>query len=123
MKRIISLVLALGMWLSMSVAVFATDEEFIDEDYKTLVIEALNRIEPIKEEYGLENVNFESLSIGSILHSYVFTGEDLEEDRTIYPLIYNNELVALAIRKDSGSYQKSSDLARDINLSPVLPFL
>ena len=83
--------------------------------YKTEIINALHRIVPIKTDIGLGDFNFEQLRVGEVLKAYEYVDDCFIELRDIYPLFYNNELVALANQLSTGAYYISTDLARKMN--------
>lgn len=58
-KKIISLVLAVILCVSLSISVFATSEQFsLVNETVGIVNSLMTAIEPNKAMYGLENVNF-----------------------------------------------------------------
>ena len=60
-KKIISLVLAVILCISLSISVFATSEQFFLVNETVGIVNSLmTEIEPNKAMYGLENVNFAS---------------------------------------------------------------
>ena len=81
---------------AFTVPAFAEKSD-IDRSILDSINRTLNFIEPEKELYGLEDVDFTALSVGAPIMVYEYSDDDvLPLDICIYPLIYNESLVALA---------------------------
>ena len=94
---------------------------FADENniyYNPNLIKALNETENIKNVIGLKNVDFSKFEIANPIQCYNYTENGLEEGYEYYPLIYNSNLVAIAIKQgktDDASYQISTNLVKYFN--------
>lgn len=83
------------------------------------ISKALYNIEACKAEIGLGNINFQMITIGEKITSYVYKNASFEENYSFYPLFYNDSLVALAILVDEEEniYQITTSLVDEINSS------
>lgn len=76
--------------------------------------DAFSIIELDKTEYGLENVDFERLTVGNEIHMYEYTLSEMKELRIAYPVFDGEKLVALAIDAGNQKYQIMTILADKI---------
>lgn len=115
--KLISFLLGIVIFLLPQTSVYAAESKFTD----TALIKALNSVEPIKEQMGINNINFSDLKIASPIKSYNYTEEGLVEGFEYYPLLYNGELKLFAIKDPKASasyYQVTDSLVNEI--SPYL---
>ncbi len=64
-------------------------------------------------------IEFSDLYIGDKIQAYEYVESGFEELYSAYPLLYNDELVALAFEVDEGCCQISTDLAAKIDDASV----
>ena len=116
MKKVTCLVLALFMMLlAFNLSASATVLNNAEHD---AIITSLRNIEDAKADFGLQNVNFESMCVSKPIHTYIYTNNGLEENYEYTPLLINNRLVALAIKLvgESGfAYQITTNLVEELS--------
>lgn len=114
-KKLVALFLAAAMFCSFGTMAFASEADPESENTRRLaIIDALNYVEFDKNNFGLENVNFNNLGIGAAIHAYEYTDIGFEEIIQFYPLFDGTHLVALAICVDGEHYQIETALANAI---------
>ena len=69
-----------------------TNSSIAADDYKEGIIAALQDIEMVSLEFGLEDVQFSEIMIGHEMHKYEYTNNGFEDDGITYPLFYNEKL-------------------------------
>ena len=97
-KTIAILVIVLVLVSTMRAFAFEKDSIGIDQKVSMISSELLSSIEPEKDLYGLEDVDFSTLSLGNPIPTYVLREEGLveEKDMLYYPILCGNEWVATA---------------------------
>lgn len=75
----------------------AVDSLYDNEIPMDKIIETLSTVERSKDAWGLSDVDFENLYIGSPIHSYTYSDESVAESALIYPISMDNRLLLLAI--------------------------
>lgn len=108
MKKVVALMLIIC--LSCSIAVTAMNAT-ISNNVKASIIETLRYMEPDKEDYGLSDIDFSKLQIGTPLYAYEYMSTGFEPLWQYYPLFVEDELVAFAVELAENSYQIIVDLA------------
>jgi len=77
------------------------DQYMVDDSTLDSIRLTLGIITQEKEQYGLSEVDFSSLSVGAPILAYEYVNDSLEPlGFFYYPLIYDGNLVALAIKRD-----------------------
>lgn len=103
MKKIISCMLIMLLLCMTTNIVLATESNTSPTSFLTdvnsTVAAVLSSMEMYKAQYGMENINFSTLSLGSELPAYEITsnGAALIEDIHYFPIMSNNSWVATAI--------------------------
>lgn len=112
----ISIALVLSFIFSMSINSYSLVETKYDINNK--IIDALQTIEFAKDKMGLTNVNFEDIEISEKpINSYVYANNCFEKRYEFFPLFSDDELIAFAIKKGTGSdstYQITTELVSKI---------
>ena len=102
-KKITSILLALLIMFSFNMPAIASNSATaIDSNTISKVNSALNYVSTQKEQFGLGNVDFSTLSIGNKISAYKITeeGELKPIDFCLYPLTSNGNLVTFAVKMD-----------------------
>lgn len=120
MKRLFTLVLTLLMLcttvLPASAADISTEPmEMIPAADKITLENALADIELNKDDFGLSDVDFDLISTGFAIHTYEYLPTGFEELRIVYPLFYQNDVIAVALRTSGGHFQIVTYLAEYLN--------
>jgi len=114
--RIIALVLIVALSFALSAGPVAAqipvDDSVLQEINKVLAF-----IEPHKDIYSLEDVDFSALSVGAPILAYEYVDNGMKLlDFCVYPLIYEDTLVALAAKPDdNASVSITTSLVKIIN--------
>ena len=114
MKKFIALFLSVLLICLCQISVYATEVRYTD----TLLISALQTIEPSKDAYNLNNVNFADLEISNPINSYIYSDNGLIESNKYYPIFYNDELVLFAVKvenNDNSYFQITDSLVSIVN--------
>lgn len=130
MKKIISLALVLCTMLLLSLSATAIDiDKLVNDQLVSItaseregVIEVLNFVEGMKETFQLENVDFDELEIGNRIRTYEATETGLSEVGYVYPIIYDDAVVAIATPLCCGKFQISTKDAQAIQESGFKDF-
>ena len=113
-KRLISIILVLSIFLSSTSTIFASN----DNVEKSKIINALRDTEFIKDDMGLSDVNFADFTISEPIYTYEYTPEGINENSfQLYPLKLDDKLTAWAIAFKTGndiSYQISTELVSEV---------
>lgn len=109
MKKIItSLILCVSVILSICGSAYAIEQtQPIDENIQDGMLRILASIEFEKEYYGLAEVDFSSVEIGSEIATYRVVGNTIQEnDALIFPVLNNGNIVSLfyAIEQAPGEW-------------------
>lgn len=120
MKRIVAVLLAGTLGLCNTTSVFAVDTTTVDVNTvcmsQNALFDALDYVEAQKDFLGLEHVDFSGLFIGTPISVYEYLETGIEECGSVYPLLYNGEVVALAQYSRNTGLQISVDvLANKLN--------
>lgn len=78
------------------------------------IIEALQAVEPIKQQMGLNNINFQDLSYSTPILSYDYTKNGITINSEFIPIFYIDKLVGWVIKTKDGTYQFSVALVDKI---------
>ena len=108
-KRILSLLLAVCM-LFPGNSYLAKAES----NEKEGIIEAMVEILPNKEMFGLGDVDFFTLQVGSAIQVYNYVNESFVFSRNAFPLFSGNELVGILYSLEGSRYQFMTGLADKI---------
>ena len=114
-KRVLSSLLAVIIAFGYNIFVCA---ESISNSVENKIITVLQNTEYIKDDMGLENIDFCELYINNPIYTYEFTNEGFVFLRNAYPLLVNGKVVALAVELGSGverTYQISTTFVEKIN--------
>ena len=112
LKRLISLTLVVALLATLTFSVAAT----IDSS-KSKIISALQNMEWMKDDIGLADVDFRTLSIAEPMYTYEYTSRGWIQNNVIYPLLSNGVLVAWAISLDRNGdeeYQITAELVKEV---------
>lgn len=115
-KKLTSILCAAALLVSALPAAAATTEE-IPIDDKSAIIMALQDVEENKDIFELGEVEFTDLYVGNSIQAYEYVETGLKELYFAYPLFFNGDMVALAIKLKDGHYQISSALVNEIKSS------
>ena len=86
----------------------------ISQSERLAVIDVLTEIEPHKEAWGLEGVDFCDLEIGAPVQTYNYVENTLESGNMMYPLSANDRLILWAVPA-SGQFQITTGLVNELN--------
>lgn len=98
MKKILSLALALALCLGLAAPAVAVevDDTHLDIDVQNKILQVLAAAEQEKENYGLQDVDFNAVSIGHEIPAYrVQNGKLVDADLRILPVIVGETMVSL----------------------------
>lgn len=114
-KKTLSIVLSIVL-LSLSIInTLALASENPDKDG---IIAALQRIENVKSDIGLDGIDFSDFYIGSAIYAYEYTVDGLVNPVAYYPLLIHDVLVAFAVKVNNADdifYQITTAFINDIN--------
>ena len=107
-KRIISILLVFLTAISciyQNASAYDLDEtkesildSYYNEEIPTdRIISALSSIERSKEAWGLADIDFENIYIGSPVYTYVYSDGSFTENSKIYPISNDDQLILLAV--------------------------
>lgn len=119
-KRLLTLILTIAMLCSTVLTAHAAGistepMETIPAADKTTLENALADVALRKADFGLSDVDFSLISAGTAIHAYEYLSTGFEELRVIYPLFYQNEIIAAAMRTTGGHFQIVTYLADYLN--------
>ena len=115
MKKILCVVLVVVISLQLSVFVSAkTNSLVVSTEDRSRIISALRDTEYIKNEMGLETVDFENIYISGSIKSYAYTTNGFVELNEHIPLFSDNKLIAHAVNVD-GQFHISTYLVQMMN--------
>lgn len=117
LKFVLTLVIVLN---SCAVPVFATENQttsVVSSDIADAIMEALDFVSLQKEQYGLGDVDFETLSVGEKISAYEYVEDKLcEMDFQLYPLLSDGNIVAFAVKDDKKtSVDITTALVEEVN--------
>lgn len=101
-KKLFCFLLVLSVFLFTNVNAYSENNSSRDFEEAEL-FKALDCAYEDRECNGLSNIDFSLLSISSVIKSYEYTSNGFIESMDFYPLFYNNELCAFAIRSELGN--------------------
>lgn len=73
--------------------------------YDEVLIEELNSIEPIKDQYNLAEADFSNLLTSERIPTYEYTNDGIGKMGYARPIYYNNELKLIMLETDNNKYQ------------------
>lgn len=118
-KKLLSGILTLCFCFSISSVAVATyddvSSETLNASERDKIIDVLRYVEAGKENYNLEDVNFEEIEIGNAIYAYECTDAGFGRIGEVYPLIADGQVVATAIKVDNSGYSIETSLAQAIN--------
>lgn len=123
MKKIFVLITAIVLCFSFTVSAAALDSlsegrelqnGYPSDSQRESIIISLRHTENIKQTMGLDNVPFSEIYVGEALRTYDYTYAGFEESGIVFPLFYQNTLVAVAREMDNGHFQITTALAERI---------
>ena len=115
LKRILSLLIAMIIAFGFNLFVYA---ESIANSVENKIITVLQNTECIKDDMGLNGIDFCELYISNPINTYEFTNNGFVFLRKAYPLLIDNNIIALALELGSGverTYQISTTFVDEIN--------
>lgn len=118
-KKFFCIALVTILLFIFPLSVFGAD---LKNDENMNIVEGLRHIESQKDKMGLENVDFSKLKRGNCIYAYNYYKNGLIKTRDIYPLFYNDELVALAFKINNNgvtSYQITTALVKQLNSKKI----
>lgn len=118
LKKIFSLLFTIVLLTTFINPAFAEERSSnnnISNNVSEGIITELNAISNQKELFGLNNINFENISLGNQIHAYEYTNGKLNElNFCLYPLTINEKLVAFAIKDNNTiNYQITTNLVNE----------
>lgn len=84
---------------------------------RSATLEALSVLEPMKDTFGLSDIDFEDIEVGDEIPAYDYIDGELVENGYVIPLIANGEVVATAQENTAGRLNVSVSLAEAIAAS------
>lgn len=119
MKKVISVVLCLAMIFCIGSPVYAVEgSNALDIELEDCMLRVLASVEDEKEYYGLENIDFTSVSIGQEIPTFMIEkGEATVNNVRIFPIVNDGEFVSLFFASkvaDEWYVQLSDVLVEDI---------
>lgn len=114
MKKLIAIFVVSVLLITNLVPSFATSAV-----HESKIIEALQKVEYIKDDMGLSDINFEEISISNPVYTYEYIDNTFIQSRIMYPLKINNKLIAWAItmeNDDTSEFQITTALVKEVNL-------
>jgi hypothetical protein len=125
-RKLASLMLSLAMVVqatgATALAADSAQEAILSNAEQDSIVSVLQFVEHSKGNFKLEDVEFSGLYVGTRIQAYEYVESGFEEIYSAFPLLYNNELVALAIEVENGNYQISSGLAAKIDDTGISNF-
>lgn len=115
MKKLVSIILAITMCISMS-AISASANSGATDTGK--IIEALNVIECVKEQFELSSVDFENLEYSNPIYAYDYTANGVQYNSEFIPIKDNNSLIGWVIKATTDNdvvYQFSNAFVQQVN--------
>ena len=117
-KKILALFLVAAVALYTTIPVSATNTTrttSASDLSQSALFDVLHYVETQKAQFGLENVNFSTLSIGNPIQTYEYTSTGLQQLQPIYPILDGNKIVMIAQNTADGNCQISTGLANKLN--------
>lgn len=119
-KSALCLILSLVMVFTASPAALAESSPSFSAQptaaEKAAIIDDLRDIDPMKDMFGFENIEFSDIFVGNKIHRYNYIDNTFVDSGIAFPLFYNGELFALALYVDAtGHYQIGPSLVTEIN--------
>lgn len=119
MKKFVSVFLTFALLItSVPCNVIAEGAYKADASDEEGIIEALRVIESEKENYGLEDIDFEELTYSEAVKTYEYTSDGIAYIRDFVPLKHADKLVAWAIKVEDDNdkfFQISTMYINEIN--------
>lgn len=115
LKKFISLVLVMTLLATLTLSATAASES-----PKSKIISALQNMEWMKDDMGLADVDFRTLSITEPMYTYEYTSRGWIQNNVMYPLLSNGVLTAWAIsfdRNGDDGYQITTELVEEVRLA------
>lgn len=113
---LLALVMAIPFTGTFAIAAGSSGQEGLPSlGDKNAIIEILQYIEPDKASFGLDSVEFGDLEVGNKICAYEYTEDGLVDLYFTFPLLYNDNIVALATEVENGNFQISTALASNLN--------
>lgn len=110
-KRFFGVLLAIALLVSAVCVPAAAASQALNEEE---LITVLNFIEPQKETFGLESVDFSTLRISDVIHSYEYIDGQFQEILGFYLLFSGSTPVALVLSPDGEHYQVMTAFTKQI---------
>lgn len=110
------LTFVVSLWMAIPVsATNAAETTSTSHLSQPALFDVLRYVETQKAQFGLENVDFSTLSIGNPIQTYEYTCNGLQQLQPIYPILDGNRIVMIAQNTADGSCQISTGLANKLN--------
>lgn len=124
-KKIVSMLLIFIFLFTFTTTAYASNEPL--NKYSSIYCNISNALNSLDSNlYGLNNIDYSQLTVGNEINSYEYTNSALKIlDYKIYPLSYNQKLIAFAIKYNtSDSIQITTNLVNEVsaNINSDIPF-
>ena len=117
-KKLLALLTAscicLSITMSANAAVIAS-QDLLEESRVNQIENALAFVEETKSAFGLDDVDFNNLDLGTSVITYEYIDGVFKASGEMVPIIWNNEIVASAFDAGNGNYSIETSLAASIS--------
>lgn len=117
-KKLLALLTAscicLSITMSANAAVIAS-QDLLEESRVNQIENALAFVEETKSAFGLDDVDFNNLDLGTSVITYEYIDGVFKASGEMVPIIWNSEIVASAFDAGNGNYSIETSLAASIN--------
>lgn len=114
-RKLISVLLILIHLICLTATVSASDcPVFLSQSKENALNNAISNIEMQKEQLGLDEVDFDDISVGQPLQTYIYTNNTFQKSHLMYPVISHEKLIMWAI-EINGDFQITSALVDELN--------
>lgn len=117
-KKMLALLTVGCICLSVSIsasAAIVSSQGLLEEGKVNQISIAINFVEKTKSAYGLDDVDFNDLELGSSIVTYEYVNGDFKVLGEMMPIFSGDEMVASAFNVGNGTYSVETLLASDIN--------
>lgn len=117
-KKMLALLTAGCICLSVSMSASAatvSSQDLLEENKVNQISSAINFVEETKSAFGLDDVNFDDLELGTSIVTYEYVNNSFRVLGEMIPILSGNEIVASAFNIGNGTYSIETMLANDIN--------
>lgn len=117
-QKILALLTASCICLSIPMSASAaavSSQDLLEENKVNQISTAIKFVEETKSVYGLDDVNFNNLELGSSIITYEYVDDSFKVLGEMIPIFSGDEIVASAFNVGDGTYSIETLLASDIN--------